>query len=273
MFKNISLIILAITLMLLPASACAPTPVTPEEQQTTTKEIQYTVQLVLDSLDHDVSNAASELSTADLSPEVATRLFNVMLLKFPFLIDVCTTDASGRMVTVLPEAYSKYEGTDISQQPVTIQVTETKKPLLSSMFTTVEGMDAVVITWPIISDKGELMGSVSALFKPADLFAGIIKQGLEGTGIAIDVMQLNGLNIYDSTGYDTGVNLFTDPATQQYTELIALGHQMVAEESGTGSYSNVNHDTGKMIKKRAYWETVKLHDTAWRVMSSHVLAE
>jgi hypothetical protein len=177
------------------------------------------------------------------------------------------------MVTVAPDAYSSYEGSDISTQDVTVKFNETKKPLLSQMFPAVEGMDAVVLMWPILSDKGDFIGSVSALFKPETLFATTVEPTLKGTGIALNVIQLDGLSIYDSEYADTGKNVLTDPSLQPYKDLLELGAKMVAQESGSGSYTFINHATGKPVKKRAFWSSVKLHDAAWRLASVQQVAE
>jgi hypothetical protein len=241
--------------------------------KTTTLQIQQAVQSELDNLDLDMSAAASELSRTGLSGPEARQILNGLSSKYPFIIDCLTANVAGKMVTVAPDAYSSYEGSDISTQDVTVKFNETKQPMLSQMFTAVEGMDAVVIMRPVLSEKGDFMGSLSALFKPETLLSGVSEPILRGTDITLDVMQLDGLDIYDSQGNDTGLNLFTDPVFQQYTDLIALGHQMVAEESGTGSYTINSYKTGQMVKKQVSWETVKLHGTAWRLMAAYVVAQ
>ena len=155
--------------------------------------------------------------------------------------------------------------------------------MLSQMFSAVEGMDAVVIMWPILSDKGEFMGSLSALFKPETLFAAKAKPILEGTGITVHVLQLDGLNIYDSewgnTGYyipldpDIIKELSTDPRFPGAKDVLELGPKIVAEESGrSGSYLYIDN-TGKYVKMQAFWVSVGLHGTAWRVVSTQQVAE
>jgi branched-chain amino acid transport system substrate-binding protein len=81
------------------------------------------------------------------------------------------------------------------------------------------------------------------------------------------------MNIYDSQGKDTGKNLFTDPEFQPYKSLIALGHKMVARESGSGSYTFIDPTMGKAVKKRAFWASVGLHGTEWRVACMQPVAE
>jgi len=266
--KRIYLImLLALSLILVTSYGCTAQTSQEVQLKTATEQIQKTVQSQLDSLDLDLSNAAAGLSRTGLSGADARQILNGLATKYPFIIDTCTADTAGKMVTVAPDAYSSYEGSDISQQAVTIKFNETKKPLLSQMFTAVEGMDAVVIMWPVLSQNGDFMGSLSALFKPETLLAAASEPTLKGTDISLNVIQLDGLNIYDSGLVDTGKNLFTDPEFQPYSELIALGHRMVDEQSGYGSYTFIYHPTGQTMKKMAYWATFGLHGTEWRLVS------
>ena len=171
------------------------------------------------------------------------------------------------MVTVAPEAYSKYEGSDISKQDPTIKFQVTKKPMLSQVFKAVEGFDAVVLMRPVVSEKGDFIGSVSALFKPETLLASVVEPAVKGSETEVTVIQLDGLAVYDSEGSDTGKNLFTDPIYQSYKELVSLGNKMVAQESGSGSYTFLNHAGGQAVEKQAFWVSVGLHNTMWRVES------
>jgi len=263
--KRTSLFIaLALSLVLTLSYGCTAPSGREAQLKNTTLQIKQAVQSEMNSLDLDISAAASQLSTTGLSGTEARQILNRLVGKYPFIIDCAIGDDAGNMVTVAPEAYSSYEGSYIGTQNVT-------QPILDNMFTAVEGMDAVALIWPIFSDKGDFMGTLSALFKPEALLAPIVEPIIKDTGIAVDVMQLDGLNLYDSQGTDTGLNLFTDPAFQPYTDLIALGNRMVAEESGSGSYTIISHSTGKTIKKDAFWASVSLHGTAWRVMSALVI--
>jgi hypothetical protein len=261
---------IGLSLILIVAGCAAPS-AQEIKLKTTEQQIQTAVQTELNKLDLDMSNEAASLSRTGLSGTEARNILNGLPDKYRFIIDTCTADPAGKMVTVAPDSYRSYEGSDISQQTVTIEFNKTKKPVLSQIFQAVEGMNSVVIMWPIVSQKGEYIGSLSALFVPQTLLASASEPVLRGTDIALDVFQLDGLDIYDSTGNDTGKNLFTDPVAQQFTDLIAMGHRMMAEESGSGSYTTVDPATGKNIKKLAYWGTIKLHDTDWRLMTTLVV--
>src|SRR4030043_1817997 len=103
-----------------------------EQLKAITLQIQNAVQLELDSRDGDLSAAASQLSSTGLSGPEARQILNGLCSKYPFMIDCLTADAAGKMVTVAPDEYSTYEGSDISTQDVTVKFNETKKPLLRS---------------------------------------------------------------------------------------------------------------------------------------------
>jgi hypothetical protein len=181
-------------------------------------------------------------------------------------------DVAGKMVTVAPEAYSRYEGSDISTQDTTIQFNAVKKPALSRMFKAVESAGAIVLMRPIFSEKGDFMGSTSALFTPKTLAAHIVESVLKGDDVEVNLIQLDGLTIFSSTG-EMGKNILRDPEFKPYGELVALGARMVDEESGMGSYTIISHTTGKMVKKQVFWDSIKLHDTAWRLLSIQAAVE
>jgi hypothetical protein len=172
---------------------------------------------------------------------------------------------------VAPEEYRRYEGTDTATTDATkkffAQLSEKKTPVLSNIFRAVEGPDAVVLVWPVVTEKGELLGFVSALFKPGDLLEGTIAPAAETRAMKVNVMQLDGMVIYCSTGTETGKNVLTDPSYKNYPELIAQAEKIAAQKTGTGSYMYPDAATGQPVKKTAFWTTVGLHGTQWRLVS------
>jgi hypothetical protein len=259
-------------ILVLAGSGCSGPSDYQKQLQSTGLAIQKGVQSELDRLDAGLSDAASNLLKTGLSGSGARQILSGLVSDHPFLIDSCVADASGRMVTVAPEAYSRYEGSDLSRRNSTGSPTPITGPLLSPVFSAVEGVDGVVVAWPVSSASGEISGSISALFKPEALFSQVIGQTLKGTGIEVNAIQLDGLNIYDSEGSQSGTKLFTNLAFHSYPQVLELGKQMIARESGTGSYIFTSHTTGKDVKKQAFWLSLKLHDTAWRLMSAHEVA-
>jgi hypothetical protein len=265
--KRFSLIlILTLSVMLILVNGCA-APVNNQAQlESTNQKIQQAIQSGLDSFDADLSGAVSGLARTGLNGPGARQILNGLCSKYPFLIDCLAVDAAGKVTAAAPEAYLKYEGTDLKTQDI-------KKATLSTVFKAVEGMDAVSLMRPILSEKGEYLGIISALFKPETFLAGIVGPLLKGTDEEFNVTQLDGLNIFDSQGADIGMNFITDPAILPYKDLITLNTRIAAEESGTGNYTYLSHKTEVPVKKLALWSSVKLHDTAWRLISVQEVAE
>jgi len=265
--KRFSLVMaLALSLVLILAYGCTGPTAQEEQLKTATLQIQQAVQSELDNLDRDLSATAAELSRTGLSGPEARQVLTGLYSKYPFIIDFATADADGKIVATAPEGYSSYEGAFITTEKV-------EKPVLRHELVMIEFAYTVAIIWPILSENGDSIGSVSALFEPPKLFNTIVVPVVMGTGMAVNVMQLDGRNIYDSQGNDTLKNLFTDPSFQPYKDLIALGHKIVARESGSGSYTFIDHTTGKTVKKQASWASVGLHGTEYRLVSVQEVAQ
>ena len=228
---------------------------------------QKAVQARLDLLDSDMSTAAGRLSTLPLNGPEARQVLNELYSRHPGIIDLVATDASSTMVTFVPDSYKKYEGRFVGDDEKMKNFNRDKKPVLSAMFRTVEGVDALVIMWPVFSDKGVFAGSLSALFRPDQLFAPEFEKVTGESGIEFIILQTDGLLLFNTGGDETGKNLFTDPIYQPSGELIALGRNIVAQESGSGSYTFPSHETGKQAKKQAAWVSAGLHGTNWRLIA------
>jgi len=228
---------------------------------------QKAVQTRLDLLDSDMSGAAGRLSTLPLNGPEARQLLNELYSRQPGIIDLVATDAAGTMVTFVPDSYKKYEGRFVGDDEKMKNFNLDKKPVLSPMFRTVEGVDALVIMWPVFSDKGVFTGSLSALFRPDQLFAPEFKKVTGESGIEFVILQTDGLLLFNTGGAETGNNLFTHPMYQQSPELLALGKAMVAQESGSGPYTYISSDTLQQFKKQATWVSAGLHGINWRLIA------
>lgn len=230
-------------------------------------QAQKVVQAKLDLLDSDISRAAVRLSSVPLSGTESRQVLNELYSGHPDLIDLVATDAAGTMVTFVPDSYKKYEGRFVGDNEKMKNFNRDKKPVLSPMFRTVEGVDAMVIMWPVFSETGEFKGSLSALFRPDQLYSADFEKVAGNGGVEFIILQSDGLVLYNSGGTETGNNLFTDPLYQPSAELIALGKTMVAQESGSGSYAFTSHETGKQTKKQAAWVSAGLHGVNWRLIA------
>lgn len=239
------------------------------ELKSGTENMQSIIQSKLANLNNAVSEAAKKIAKGSLKGEETREILNGLCKKYPYLADCSTADPDGEIITIAPEAYRRYEGmqtaTTESAKQFQRDFIANRKPVLSKTLSAVEGFDAVVLLWPVITENGELLGSVSALFKPEVLLGGVIKYQAEVRAMEVNVMQTDGLIIYSSKGTETGKNMFTDPSYQAYPELLSLGAKIVAEQKGSGTYSFTSHATGQTTKKTAVWTSAGLHGADWRI--------
>ena len=247
-------------------------PVKNEKQlQSATENLQSIIQSKLLNLDNAVSAAAEKIARSGLQGEETRGILTGLCKKYPYLLDCSTADPRGKMVAVAPGEYSRYEGSDTATTEASkkflVGLSENKTPVLSNVFKSVEGPDAVVLVRPVVTEKDELLGVVSALFKPDALLGGTIGPAAEVRAIKVNVMQLDGMVMYCSTGTETGKNVLTDPSYKDYPELIAQAEKIAAQKTGTGGYVYPDAATGKLVKKTIYWTSIGLHGTEWRIVS------
>jgi hypothetical protein len=235
-------------------------------------ELQGAIQVVLDRMDADLAAAAENLTAAGITSTETRAILNAMCARHAYVVDCAIIDRKGTMLVVEPDAYREFEGADISQQEQIIRLRQTGQPMLSQTFRAVEGFDAVALQWPVFVPDGEFSGSVSMLIRPGSLLATLIAPEVQGFPIDVWVMQPDGLILYDPEVEEIGRNLFTDPLYQPFPELLALGAEIAADESVSGSYTFLGRGMSAAVEKSASWVTVGLHGTDWRVVATQVVA-
>ena len=253
-------LVIALAVMLAQVFGCVGPAGDQAQLKAAVEKITVAAQAELDKLDADLAAAALKLKGTGLSGDGARQILNGICAKYPYLVDCSTVDITGKVVTMAPDAYSRYEGANIETQDV-------KSPVLSPYLTTVEGVKAVSLMRPVLDGEGKQVGIIDALFGPEALLNGIVAPVLKGTILGVNVLQVDGMTIYDLPKNDTGKNLLTDAEYKPYPDLLALGARFAAEESGSGTYTYPSHTTDEPTKKLAVWESVKLHGTAWRMIA------
>jgi hypothetical protein len=173
------------------------------------------------------------------------------------------------MLLVALDAYRAFEGKDISDQPQVQRLFRTLRPVMSGVFRTVEGVAAIDLEYPVMGLNGECTGSVSVIFQPWVLIDRTVRDRVAGLPVEIWAMQPDGMIIYDADPQEVGKMLFTDPVYRPFPELLQLGEGIAAEPAGQGAYSYFETGTSRVVHKDAWWISVGLHGTVWRVVSVH----
>jgi hypothetical protein len=223
-------------------------------------------QTSLESLDGNLARAARDLAKSGglASPE-AREALRALLKSCPQAIDVCTVDLRGRMVAIEPDAYHQLEGSDISGQEQLKRLWQSKSPVMSQVLRTVEGIEAVDMEHPVLDGNGDLLGSVSVLFKPEEVLAAAWSKAKTQPALEPWAMDAAGRVIYDQDKHEVDRLLFSDPLYQGFPGLLALGRRMLAEPSGEGEYSFPAQGKHLALTKDCAWTTVELHGVWWRL--------
>jgi len=242
----------------------------PAETPLILKTAAGAVRAQLQALDQDLAEAARRLSTLDLKSDAARDVIRRLQARnADIVIDACTVSPQGKMLLVEPAPFRSFEGTDISGQEQVRKLLSTKKPVMSHIFRTVEGVAAVDMEHPVFGPDGKFLGSVSAIFQPWVLIGKSVQDLLAGIPVEIWAMQPDGRILYDADRHEVGRMLFSHPDYESFPELMQLGRRIAAEPKGRGSYSYFKAGTRQEVRKDTWWVSVTLHGMAWRLVSVH----
>lgn len=232
---------------------------------------QQQVAAALAHLDNGLQKAAGELGKTGLTGPEARRVLATACKEFSYAVDCATIDVRGRLTTVEPATYHSFEGKDISGQEQVRRMLKLHRPVLSSVFRSIEGYEAVDAEYPIFNPEGGFIGAVSVMFKPEKFLGEILRPVVQGVPLAIWAMEREGRILYDVDTAQVGLNLFTSPLYQPYKQLIQLGRKIARTNQGEGTYHFKKAAvSGEEVRKQAYWQSVSLYGTSWRLVGIHL---
>lgn len=213
----------------------------------------------------DMERAAGGIAASGADPTRVRALLNDLYKKHYYAADLAFIDTMGVMRVVEPAYYRKLEGKDISGQAHIIKMLAEKKPGMSEAFMTVEGFYAVSVQYPVI-DKGACLGSVSMLLRPESLLKSIVEQRISGVPVDIWAMEPAGRIIYDPDAEEIGRNVFTDDLYKPFPGLLAAARAIADSPDGSASYDFLGKGLKESVKKYAYWKTIAVCGTPWRIV-------
>ncbi|MGE5556304.1 MAG: PDC sensor domain-containing protein [Methanocella sp.] len=224
-------------------------------------------------LDRLVSDACQKLSTTGLTGAAADQvLIDLYTQNSNIIVNAATSDKNDILVAVQPSNYSSIIGEDIANQEQNIEMHKTMRPALSNLIGLVEGFPGIVMVAPIFNTNGQFIGALSIVFLPYELIHPIVVDSSQGI-YTIYALQSNGTLIYDA-GAEQGKNIFTDADYQGYDSLQTFIHQVVDSQSGYGTYSYYDDlaQGRPLVSKDAYWTTIGIYNTDWRLVIAETLS-
>lgn len=228
------------------------------------------VQAELGRIDAGLKQSAQLLGSTGLTGDKARATLAGLCRDFDYAVDCAVIDLQGKMVTIEPPPFRKFEGKDVSGQEQIKQVLKTGKPAMSAVFKSVEGLHAVDAEYPVTTPEGRRLGFVSILFQPEKMLGEIIVPLLQGLPMDIWVMEKGGRILYDVDSSQIGLNLFTSKLYRPYTSLVQLGRRIAKTREGNGIYEFPSISSTKIVKKKTSWKSVSLYGAEWRLVAIHV---
>lgn len=226
----------------------------------------------LQKLDSVVLDACQKLSSTGLTGAAAEQILNeIYTQNSDIIVNAATADKNDILLAVQPSNYSDIIGEDITDQEQNIEMHQTMRPAVSNLIQLVEGFPGMVMVAPVFNSNGLFIGSLSIVFLPYELIHPIVKDSVQGI-YTIYALQKNGTLIYDDSP-EQGKNVFTDDEYQGYTELQAFIHNVVNMKSGYGTYSYFDDlsPSRPLVNKEAFWTTIGIHNTEWRLVIAHTV--
>jgi hypothetical protein len=233
------------------------------------KNAKQSIDSTLMEIDTDLRAAAKALSATDLKGDAAQKILKDLRKFRPYAVACSIVDANGIKIAVEPAEYEQTLGGDRSGEPYIIQLLKWKKPAMSDVYHTSEGVPAVGIGYPIFSDKGELKGAVRMLIRQ-EVF---LKPLVADKPCKVWVMQKNGLIVYDADPEEIGKNIFSDKMFAPFNDLVSFAKTVALTKNGAGSYSFYADapDDKTPVQKIAAWDTAGLYGTEWRVVAMEIV--
>ncbi len=171
-------------------------------------------------------------------------------------------DTRGRIIHSTPD--DSVSGRDLSGQAHVRRMLTEHKPVVSDVFTSVQGYRAVALSVPLFQD-GRFQGALTALIA----FDVISRRYLEGirvveSGYAF-MFSESGAVLYSPVDELLGRNILA--AATRFPELTALARRMLRGESGVGAFT-FDHIRNRQVErqlKHAAFEPIRLENTFWTI--------
>ncbi len=240
-----------------------------QEMTTLLTEVQSEVNTKLKELDLELQAVCQSLSNMDLE-SIPARSVLIDLFSNNSLIVNAAINVNDVLVAVEPNQYRSSEGQYVGEQEQCVQMHQTMRPAMSNVIPLVEGIEGVVIIGPVFDANKRFTGAVSIVIEPSNLVNKTIKSITNSSDYTFMAIQPNGRVLYDIDRLQIGAMTLTDPAFQNFPQLLAICQKMAEEKSGYGTYEfNTSLASTNIVKKELFWETIGIYDTEWRLAIIH----
>ena len=183
---------------------------------------------------------------------------------------ITRTSKTGRITFTVP-FYPNSIGADISRQKHMVKILSDHQPVMSDVFTTVQGFQAIVIHYPVIRN-GRFDGTIAFLLDFGKIAKTILDEIKIGNSGYAWMLSSEGVELYCPIPGHTGKSI--RETAQGYPDLLNLYESMLSGKEGSATYSyTLSPDNTEEGRKIAYFIPIKIADTFWSLAITYSEAE
>jgi two-component system, cell cycle sensor histidine kinase and response regulator CckA len=176
---------------------------------------------------------------------------------------ITRVDAKGRIIHTIPFD-EKLIGRDISSQKHVQEVMRTHKPVVSDVFTAVQGYATVALHVPVFKEK-IYQGTIAIVIDFQSLarrYVEVIKIGKTGYAWLIS---RDGTELYCPVPGHTGKSVFE--TCKDFPSLLAMTREMLKGQQGitTYTFNQIGEQAVKPVVKHAVYMPIKVGNTFWAI--------
>lgn len=233
-----------------------------ETRATLLTPVSTSLQKALTIIDQNLSVIASEFGETGVN-STPESLVNATQIDQSGWAGVILINGSKTYNTLNPSVITGTLNTSIAEDATIQDSLKYLKPKMSNIMDISDVDEGVVISRPTV--VGENIGTAVALIIPWSLCEAVIRPVINGTDNLSVVMQGDGTILY--TSHPT--ELTKVPPEMFMTEFATfkdVQKAMTTEKEGHMFYELWRAERGDPLAREAFWTTIDLHGTEWRVM-------
>lgn len=213
---------------------------------------------------HFLSKIAESTDVIDLTDKGRKQIDLALKIKANEITAITRVDETGRIVYTAPFS-QELIGKDISYQEHIQKIMKLKKPVVSDVFTAVQGYRAVALHVPIMK-QGEFKGTIGVLINFLSLskrFLEVIR--IEKTGYAWMTSE-KGVELFCPVPGHTGRSVFEN--CKDFPTIISMANEMIKGNLGVTTYEfdRIREKEIETVKKYAVYLPIRLADTFWSIV-------
>ncbi len=213
---------------------------------------------------HFLDNIARSVHVINSDDDLKATLDFALNISPEAITAITRVDASGEIIYTTPYNGAAI-GKDISNQKHIQKILETRQPVVSDVFTAVQGYRAIALHTPVFHHK-EFRGTIGVLID----FLVLSERYLEGirlgrTGYAW-ITSREGVELYCPVPGHIGNSVFEN--CKDFPSIIDMANKMVQGQKGVTVYTfdRIRDRRVKKVKKHAVYLPIKIVDSFWSIV-------